>query len=238
MPFASTTMTKGLIDEDHPLSIGCIERARRQVQRRFLQGCDLVVGLGYDKVEVDYEAWVGSVPVLHVDIEPADVDRKVQLVSEVVGDLDAAMADLSERPPARNDCRVEEIAEHRRGFQAALRPPVEGFAPHQEIDAVRRALPRDGILAFDVGAHTHQIASQWPAHAPRTFQWVVVDGLRTAGSDRRQDRAAGCAGGLPNRRRLLSDDVRKASGRPPPSNGPTVIEAMVDAAHYSETVFD
>ena len=43
------------------------------------------------------------------------------------------------------------------------------FAPHQAIDVVRAVLPRDGILAFDVGAHTHQIASQWTAHEPRTF---------------------------------------------------------------------
>ena len=41
MPFASTTMAKGLIDEDHALSLGCIERARRQVQRGFLRGADL-----------------------------------------------------------------------------------------------------------------------------------------------------------------------------------------------------
>ena len=33
IPFASSTMTKGLIDEDHPLSIGCIERGKRQIQR-------------------------------------------------------------------------------------------------------------------------------------------------------------------------------------------------------------
>jgi len=35
LPFATTTMAKGMIDEDHPLSLGCIERACRQVQRKF-----------------------------------------------------------------------------------------------------------------------------------------------------------------------------------------------------------
>ena len=36
-----------------------------------------------------------------------------------------------------------------------------------------------GILAFDVGAHTHQIASQWTAHAPKTFQ--ITNGWSSMG---------------------------------------------------------
>ena len=46
LPFATTTMAKGMIDEDHPLSLGCIERACRQVQRKLLRSADLIVGLG------------------------------------------------------------------------------------------------------------------------------------------------------------------------------------------------
>src|SRR5205085_8901939 len=79
LPFATTTMAKGIISEDHPLSVGCIERACRQVQRAFLRRGDLVIGLGYDTVEVEYEAWIGGAPLLHVGLEPADVDRSVQL---------------------------------------------------------------------------------------------------------------------------------------------------------------
>jgi acetolactate synthase-1/2/3 large subunit len=44
---------------------------------------------------------------------------------------------------------------------------------------VRQALPRDGILAFDVGAHTHQIASQWTAYAPGTF--LITNGWSSMG---------------------------------------------------------
>ena len=72
VPFATTTMAKGLIDETHSLSVGCIERAMRQMQRRFIQEqADLVVGIGYDTVEVEYEAWVGQCPVLHIDAQAA-----------------------------------------------------------------------------------------------------------------------------------------------------------------------
>jgi acetolactate synthase-1/2/3 large subunit len=169
MPFATTMMAKGMIDEDHPLSLGCIERAMRKLQRTLIQSADLVVGLGYDTVEVEYEAWAGKVPVLHVGIEYADVDASVHIAHEVVGDLDASITRMAEMPAARNDWPAQSARQHRELFQNALRPATANFAPHQAIDVVRKVLPREGVLAVDVGAHTHQIGSQWTAHAPRTF---------------------------------------------------------------------
>ena len=167
LPFATTTMAKGMIDEDHPLSLGCIERACRQVQRKFLRSADLIVGLGYDTVEVEYEAWIGDRPLLQIDLEPVDIAPSVKLVHQVSGDFDASLARLNALPPAANQWNAAMLAEHRRSFQAALRPAAKSFTAHAAIDAVRRALPREGLIAFDVGAHTHQIASQWSAHAPR-----------------------------------------------------------------------
>ena len=179
IPFGTTTMAKGLIDDGHLLSIGCIERARRQVQRAFLRGADLIVGLGYDTVEVEYEAWVGDVPVLQIDIEPVDTDGSVAVVAEVVGDLDTSIARLNAMAPAENEWSEAEIAQHRDAFQNSLRLPSDAFTPDQAIDLVRAALPRDVILSFDVGAHTHQIASQWPAHAPRSF--LITNGWSSMG---------------------------------------------------------
>jgi acetolactate synthase-1/2/3 large subunit len=179
LPFATTTMAKGLIDEDHPLSLGCIERSCRQVQRRFLHGADLIVGLGYDTIEVEYEAWIGDVALLQIDIEPVDIAPSVRLVHQATGDLDAALAGLLALPAATNAWSAQALADHRRAFQAALRPPSQIFTAHAAIDAVRRALPRDGVLAFDVGAHTHQIASQWTAHSPKTF--LITNGWSSMG---------------------------------------------------------
>jgi acetolactate synthase-1/2/3 large subunit len=179
LPFATTTMAKGLIDEDHPLSLGCIERSCRQVQRRLLRSADLIVGLGYDTIEVEYEAWIGDVPLLQIDIEPVDVAPSVRLAHQVVGDLSLSLARLAARTATANSWLPDEIAAHRRAFAAALRPANAAFTAHAAIDAVRRALPRDGVLAFDVGAHTHQIASQWPAHAPKSF--LITNGWSSMG---------------------------------------------------------
>jgi acetolactate synthase-1/2/3 large subunit len=179
LPFASTTMAKGMIDEDHPLSLGCIERSCRQIQRRLLRSADLIVGIGYDTIEVEYEAWIGDTPLLAIDIESPDVAPSVRLVHQAIGDLDASLSRLLAAPAAANGWQPDMLAAHRRTFQAALRPAGTAFTAHAAIDAVRRALPDHGLLSFDVGAHTHQIASQWTAHAPKTFQ--ITNGWSSMG---------------------------------------------------------
>jgi acetolactate synthase-1/2/3 large subunit len=149
------------------------------VQRKLLRSADLIVGLGYDTIEVEYEAWIGDVPLVAIDIEPADVAPPVRLLHQAVGDLDGSLAWLAQQAPCPNAWRRDELAAHRAAFEAALRPATNSFSAHAAIDAVRRALPREGILAFDVGAHTHQIASQWNAHAPRDFQ--ITNGWSSMG---------------------------------------------------------
>jgi acetolactate synthase-1/2/3 large subunit len=302
-------MAKGMIDEDHPLSLGCIERACRQTQRRLLRSADRIIGIGYDTIEVEYEAWIGDVTLMHIDIEAADVAPGVTLDHQVIGDLDSTLARLTALRPAANSWQIDAVESHRRAFHAALRPQSPAFTPHAAIDAVRRALPRDGILAFDVGAHTHQIGSQWTAHAPKTF--LVTNGWSSMGFGlpaaiaaklARPDLSVVCligdgcfqmtCGEVAVARRagmslpiVVLDDRwlslirvkqmrrqmptygtelgREAYNDPPAhyfgvpaigvrtnaaleravvtalaADGPTVIEAMVDADHYGETVFD
>src|SRR5436305_195145 len=105
---------------------------------------------------------------VHLDL-PEDV--ALAATNEPVPEL-AAPARLAPapRPASANAWTADALARHRRAFQGALRPAGAAFAAHAAIDAVRRALPGNGILCFDVGAHTHQIAGQWTAHAPGTFQ--------------------------------------------------------------------
>jgi acetolactate synthase-1/2/3 large subunit len=112
----------------------------------------------------------------------------VKLVHEVTGDLDSALARLAALPDGggssvnrwgENGWTAAALAAHRCAFHAALRPASPAFTAHAAIDAVRRALPPEGILSFDVGAHTHQIASQWTAHRPKTFH--VTNGWSSMG---------------------------------------------------------
>src|ERR1700739_3225031 len=85
-----------MIGRPRPAAVDNAGHTCRQVQRKFLRSADLIVGLGYDTIEVEYEAWIGDGPLLHVDIEAAGVTAAVKLVHQVIADLSSSLAGLAQ----------------------------------------------------------------------------------------------------------------------------------------------
>ena len=147
---------------------GVLGRARRSDVQRFVDRADLIVAVGYDPVEINYEEWAGNKPIVHIGVEEAETAPELLLPVNAGGDLDGAVEALAALPAFENDWTATEITEHRNALNAHLRPDTGRFSPHEVIDVLRGRLPADGILAYDVGAHTHQIASQWRTDEPWT----------------------------------------------------------------------
>jgi acetolactate synthase-1/2/3 large subunit len=168
MPWISTMHAKGFLPESHPRYAGVLGRARRSDVQRIVDRSDLVIAVGYDPVEINYEEWVGDRPIVHIGAEVTELSRDLLLPINVGGDLGRALESLAGLPAFENDWTAEEVEAHRRDLDVNLRPESSGFAPHHVIDALRDRLPADGILAYDVGAHTHQIATQWRTDEPWT----------------------------------------------------------------------
>jgi acetolactate synthase-1/2/3 large subunit len=168
VPFVSTLHAKGFLPESHPNFAGVIGRARRSDVQRFVDRADLIIAIGYDPIEINYEEWIGVLPLVHLSTETADVGPEVAVLLNAGGDLGPVIKQLAELPAFPNLWSVAQIGAHRAAFESALRPTCDGMGPHQVMDVLREVLPRDGILAYDVGAHTHQIASQWRTDLPGT----------------------------------------------------------------------
>lgn len=168
IPFVSTMHGKGWLPESHPNWAGVVGRARRTNVQRFINGADLVIAVGYDPIEINYEEWAGSLPVVHVANQAADVDGSVNVLFNEATDMDEALHGMAALPPAANDWSVEEWATHRAQLDADLRPETASMSAHAVLDVLRERLPADGILSYDVGAHTHQIATQWRTDLPNT----------------------------------------------------------------------
>ncbi len=169
LPFVTTLHGKGFLPESHANWAGVIGRARRSDVKKFTDQADLIIAVGYDPIEINYEEWVTQgTPIIHVSSEAAE-SGGLNFIWNRACDLDRAIGAMSGIEPVMIHWSAQQWRPHREAFEKALRPKVENFAPFQALDILRDKLPAAGILAYDVGAHTHQIASQWRTDQPGTL---------------------------------------------------------------------
>ena len=62
MPVVITPMAKGLIPEDHPCYAGVLFHSLSDYLEDIYEKTDLIIGIGYDPVEYNYESWMPEVP--------------------------------------------------------------------------------------------------------------------------------------------------------------------------------
>jgi len=179
IPVVLTPMAKGVIPADHPCYAGVLFHARSDLVAPTCRQADLVVGLGYDPVEFNYEAWMPPAPLLHIDTAPADVAPECDVAGEVTGDLAAALAYLNALALPAYGWDLDAVAANKAKIFAALVPGPGAFTPAEAIAALQAALPPDGIITGDVGAHLHLLGQLWRADEPNRF--IMTNGWSAMG---------------------------------------------------------
>ena len=167
LPAVLTPMAKGMIPEDHPAYAGVLAHAlANRVEATFSQA-DLVLGIGYDPVEINYEDWMPSVPLIHMDTVAADVDHnKYPDVWDVVGNIKSALEKLLALPPNGKKWDMHALQKRRDDMFAELACFEGELNARAVLSLLREALPRDSILTSDVGAHLHLIGQAWKTYSP------------------------------------------------------------------------
>ena len=168
VPVVLTPMAKGMVPEDHPSYAGVLAHALANQVGETHQQADLVVGIGYDPIEINYEDWIPNVPLLNINTVPADLDQtKYTLACDVVGDLKCALERLTALGHGmKKDWDMERLSQRRKKMFEDLRPDPGSFGPRAVLSSLREILPEDGIMTCDVGAHLHLIGQAWRTPAP------------------------------------------------------------------------
>ena len=181
IPVVLTPMAKGMLNEDHPCYAGVVFHALSDIVGQTHQDADLVIGIGYDPVEFNYESWLSKkAKLISFDIEPADIDRKSYDVAvDAVGDIQTSLDALLALPSVANDWDLKALAARRAAMFEKLAPSKSGFGPKGALAVLREVLPDDGIMTCDVGAHTHLIGQLWRTPAPGTQ--IMTNGWSTMG---------------------------------------------------------
>jgi acetolactate synthase-1/2/3 large subunit len=185
IPFFTTQMGKGVIDESHRCCVGNAALSDSDFVHRAIDRADLIINVGHDVVEKPpFFMRKGRRRVIHINFSGAEVDAVYFPQLEVIGDIGNAIWQLNERlaPQAHWDfdfaARVrsaleEDLAshEHRDGF------PMH---PRRIVHEVRQAMPNDGIVSLDNGLYKVWFARNYRARQPNTV--LLDNALATMGA--------------------------------------------------------
>jgi len=181
LPFFTTPKAKGLIPESDPRFVGIASgMAGDDAVVRALGRCDLLVAVGFDPVECDKDWFVHHRMVSVDEISVAEAGYRPAV--EVVGDIGRSLDVLRGRLTRSYAWTTEEIMQWREEVAASVRPRTAsqgGLSPHAVLGRLRQALPGDGIVVCDVGAHKLLIGQVWRTERPGTF--LMSNGLSAMG---------------------------------------------------------
>ena len=185
IPFVTTQLGKGVIDENHPKFLGCAALSAGDFVHRALGDADLIVNVGHDVIEKPpFFMNEDGAAVIHVSTRSAEVDAVYFPQIEVIGDIANAIWQMKEEivPSGRWNFahmlayRKAEL-EHTASLDGDQRFPI---APAHLVKKVREAMPADGIICLDNGVYKIWFARNYPARQQNTV--LLDNALATMGA--------------------------------------------------------
>ncbi|WP_026261583.1 thiamine pyrophosphate-binding protein [Kiloniella laminariae] len=184
IPSVATYKAKGVVPDDHPLSLGgagLSPKADKEVLPLLSQS-DCLLLIGYDPIEMRHgwqDVWQpGEQFVAEFILEP-NLHGMHRASHTFVGSLAPALAVL-DQGLSRSEAGWPE-GEFARAKDALVKafPTTEEWGPAAIVDEVRKALPDHGIASVDSGAHRILQSQQWVCREPHTL--IQSSGLCTMG---------------------------------------------------------
>lgn len=198
IPFVTTQLGKGVVDETHPLFMGCAALSAHDFVHRAIEAADLIINVGHDVIEkppflmrsvtgpVEETGYFEEDPVtastgtrvIHVSFRSAEVDPVYFPQLEVVGDIANAIWQIKNGLSETKDLRWDHtrMLEVKRHHDAHTSEGAEDsrfpIYPQRLVADVRAVLPEDGIICLDNGVYKIWFARNYRARRPNT---VLLD---------------------------------------------------------------
>ncbi|WP_323776011.1 thiamine pyrophosphate-binding protein [Leisingera sp.] len=171
IPFLTTYKAKGIIPEDHPLSLGgagLSPLADRHLLP-LVREADLVLSLGYDPIEMRpgwRNAWDVETQNV-IDIAPeANTHYMHQAGLNVLAAIAPALAALSDGTEPRGTWHNGRPKQAKAALAGAF-PQDDAWGPAGVIAECRATLPPETLATADSGAHRILLSQMWTCHEPR-----------------------------------------------------------------------
>ncbi|MBI4808619.1 MAG: acetolactate synthase 3 catalytic subunit [Nitrosomonadales bacterium] len=156
-----------------------------------MQNCDvlLAVGARFDDRVIGNVAHFNSVPrkIIHIDIDPASISKRVKVDVSIVGDVGHVVSDLlsvlnsSKQKPDATALKDwwKQITEWRGANSLNYKNSSELIKPQYVIETLHKITHGDAFVTSDVGQHQMWAAQYYKFNKPR--RWINSGGLGTMG---------------------------------------------------------
>lgn len=188
IPAAWTILGLSALPTDHPLNVGMLGMHGNYGPNKLTNECDLLIAVGMrfdDRVTGNVETYAKQAKVIHLEIDPAEVDKIIKTDVALVGDAKETLKILSEHCRANDHAewlgKFEALSkiEHEKVINEELNPSKPGLTMGEVIRRVNEQTDGDAIVVTDVGQH-QMVACRY-AKFNNTKSNITSGGLGTMG---------------------------------------------------------
>jgi acetolactate synthase I/II/III large subunit len=187
IPVAMTLLGLGGLPASHPLNLGMMGMHGEAWVNKAIQDADLLLAFGMrfdDRVTGSLKTYAPHAKKIHIDIDPAEINKNVKADVALVGDLRQILHELMPRIEMQDH---REWVTHVNGLKgdSAVRDiqnlPDNGhlYAAHVINDLWHETRDRDAVIVTDVGQHQMWEAQYYKHERPRSL--ITSGGLGTMG---------------------------------------------------------
>lgn len=155
LPFMTTMDAKGIISEDHPLSLGVFGTSGDPGAKKYFDEAKIVIALGNSFAENATYAFKKDLyenkTLIHVNIDKNEIDKVYKAEYALVSDVKPTVAAISEMLSVEY---VDKIKINRdKYFDKPVEHKGDKIHPAELVKAISDALPENSIIMGDAGAH-------------------------------------------------------------------------------------
>jgi acetolactate synthase-1/2/3 large subunit len=186
IPVTMTLMGLGAYPGDGPLSLDMPGMHGSVYANYAINECDLLLALGVrfdDRVTGKLSAFAPHAKIVHIDIDPSEINKNKEAHLPIVGDIKHALGELNkvvEPPEAGLDEWIEQINRWKKADPLAYDAQSKYILAQHAIDELSRmTADRDTIISVGVGQHQMWAAQFFKLRKSR--MWLSSSGLGTMG---------------------------------------------------------
>lgn len=181
-PAAASLMGLGAVSSSSDRFTGMLGMHGTKVSNMSVSMCDLLIVVGArfsDRVVSKSSAFARNAKIIHIDVDPAEIDKNITSCCHVVGDVKVVLQRLSKMigEPMKHEQWMDQIRQWKQRYP--IRVTEESRRPREIIRTLQKVLPKDAFIVTEVGQHQMWAAQYFKHEVPGHF--LTSGGLGTMG---------------------------------------------------------